>query len=79
MTTIHDTALVVLDRDQADELAFLLGRVEDWLRHTSGDTRADLAEFLDGAGHGRLAAAGLIDTLAGHTAMLNRRLKQAGR
>jgi hypothetical protein len=74
----HTDDLVVLERDEADELAFLLGRVEDWLRHAGDDARDDLAGFLNSAGNGRLAAAGLIDILAGHAATLHRRLMEAG-
>jgi hypothetical protein len=76
MSTIHDSdELVVLDRDKADELAFLLGCVQNWLRQAGDDARDDLAGFLGGAGNRAWAAAGLIDTLDGHAAMLHRRLK----
>lgn len=60
---------VVLDADEAADLARLL--------HADDDARADLASFLDGSGHGHLAAAGLA-TLLGHTATtLHRRLRKA--
>ena len=65
----------MLDCDEAQELAWLLVRVEDWLRHAGHDAREDLAGFLDGPGHGRLAAAGLLDLLGGHAAALHRQLK----
>ena len=68
---------VVLDADEAADLARLLDLVEDWLLHADDDARADLAGFLDGAGHGHLAAAGLA-TLLGHNATtLHRRLRKA--
>lgn len=68
---------VVLDPDEAADLARLLDLVEDWLLHADDDARADLAGFLDGSGHGHLAAAGLA-TLLGHTATtLHRRLRKA--
>lgn len=68
---------VVLDPDEAADLARLLDLIEDWLLHADDDTRADLAGFLDGNGHGHLAAAGLA-TLLGHNATtLHRRLRKA--
>lgn len=68
---------VVLDPDEAADLARLLNLIEDWLLHADDDTRADLAGFLDGSGHGHLAAAGLA-TLVGHNATtLHRRLRKA--
>jgi len=68
---------VILDPDEAADLARLLDLIEDWLLHADDDARADLADFLDGGGHGHLAAAGLA-TLAGHHATtLHRRLSKA--
>ncbi len=68
---------VVLDCDEAADLVRLLEVVEDWLLHADDDARADLAGFLDGSGHGNLAAAGLA-TLLGHNATtLHRRLRKA--
>ena len=68
---------VVLDADEAADLAHLLELIEDWLLHADDDARADLAGFLDGSGHGQLAAAGLA-TLIGHNALtLHRRLRKA--
>jgi hypothetical protein len=68
---------VVLDCDEAADLARLLDLIEDWLLHADDDARADLADFLDGSGHGQLAAAGLA-TLVGHTVTtLHRRLRKA--
>jgi hypothetical protein len=82
MTATPDTPAagepgVVLDPDEATDLARLLDLIEDWLLHADDDTQADLAGFLDGTGHGQLAAAGLA-TLLGHTATtLHRRLRKA--
>jgi hypothetical protein len=68
---------VVLDPDEAAALARLLDLIEDWLLHADDDARADLAGFLDGSGHGHLAAAGLA-TLVGHNATtLHRRFRKA--
>jgi hypothetical protein len=68
---------VVLDCDEAADLARLLEVIEDWLLHADDDARADLTGFLDGSGHGHLAAAGLA-TLLGHNATtLHRRLRKA--
>ena len=69
----------MLGRDEADDLAHLLDRIEDWLRHAGDDARTDLAEFLNTSGNGALAAAGLIDLLAGHAAALHRQIKQVTR
>jgi hypothetical protein len=70
---------VVLDPDEAVEVTHLLDLIEDWLSRADEDARADLADFLDGAGNGPLAAAGLIATLQATTLALHRRLKQANR
>ena len=68
---------VVLDLDEAADLARLLDLIEDWLLHTDDDAQADLAGFLDGSGHGHLAAAGLITTLGHASISLHRRLRKA--
>lgn len=70
---------VVLDPDEAVDLAHLLDLVEDWLSGADDDARDDLAGYLDSSGHGRLAAAGLLRTLEHATAGLHRRLKEAHR
>jgi hypothetical protein len=79
MTTPNHDPTISLHLDEADELAHLLGQIEDWLRHTGGDTFEHLAEFFNGPGHGRLAAVGLIDVLGCHAARLQRQLKEATR
>jgi hypothetical protein len=70
---------VMLELDEAVDLAHLLDLIEDWLSHTDDDARDDLAGYLDGSGHGALAAAGLLRALDHHTAGLHRRLKQVRR
>lgn len=70
---------VVLDPDEAVDLAHLLDLLEDWLSHADDDARDDLAGYLDGSGHGALAAAGLLRTLEQRTVGLHRRLKEARR
>jgi hypothetical protein len=76
-TVAPDTTGVILDADEAADLAHLLGVVEDWLLHADADARADLAAFLDGSGHGRLATAGLATLLGHNAATLHRRLRKA--
>jgi hypothetical protein len=67
---------VVLDLDEAADLAALLDLIEDWLLHTDDDAQADLAGYLDGSGHGHLAAAGLITTVGHASIALHRRLRR---
>lgn len=73
-TPVHG---VFLDLDEATDLAALLDLIEDWLLHTDDDAQADLAGFLDGSGHGHLAAAGLTTTVAHASIALHRRLRKA--
>ncbi len=68
---------VVLDADQAADLAHLLDLIEDWLSIADTDAHAELADYLDGTGHGPLAALGLITTLQQATLALHQRLKEA--
>jgi hypothetical protein len=68
---------VVLDADEADDLARLLDLIEDWLRHADDDAQADLADYLDGSGHGHLAAAGLACIVEQTALSLHRRLGKA--
>lgn len=70
---------VVLDPDEAADLAQLLDLIEDWLSHADDDARDDLAGYLDSSGHGRLAAAGLLRVLEQHAMGLHRRLKEPHR
>jgi hypothetical protein len=70
---------VVLDPDEAADLARLLDLIEDWLSHADDDARDDLAGYLDGSGHGALAAAGLLRAIELAAVGLHRRLKQAHR
>ena len=78
-TPMRPSFPVVLDRDEAVDLTHLLDLIEDWLSRLDDDARADLADYLDGAGNGHLAAAGLIATVEQSTLALHRRLKQANR
>jgi hypothetical protein len=73
MTATNPDPMVVLDPDEADDLARLLRQLEDWLRHAGTDTYDDLVEFFNGPGHGRLAVAGLIQVISGHAITLHRR------
>jgi hypothetical protein len=68
---------VVLDCDEAADLARLLDLIEDWLRHADDDAHADLAGFLDGSGHGHLAAAGLARLVEHNALTLHHRLRKA--
>jgi hypothetical protein len=78
-TPIRPSFPVVLDPDEAVNLAHLLDLIEDWLSRADDDAQADLADYLDGAGNGPLAAAGLIATLDQAALALHRRLRQANR
>ena len=78
-TPMRPSFPVVLDPDDAVDLTHLLDLVEDWLSRADDDAHADLADYLDGAGNGHLAAAGLIATLEQATLALHGRLKQANR
>jgi hypothetical protein len=68
--------VIVLDADEADDLAHLLRLVEDWLRHADDEATQDLTRFVNGPGNGRLAAAGLIQALGGHAAALACRCRE---
>jgi hypothetical protein len=64
-----------------DDLAWLIGVLEDWLLHASDDTAADLAQFAGGGPftrhpdrHARLIASQLGE----HHVVLRRALKAAG-
>jgi hypothetical protein len=79
--TRPDSAPVLLDAEQVDELRRLLGTVEDWLLHAGDEARDDLAGFLAGLGWSaappeRLAA-GLIADLGEHSVLLRRALTRA--
>lgn len=78
-TPMRPSFPVVLHPDEAVDLTHLLDLIEDWLSRADDDAQADLADYLDGAGNGHLAAAGLIATLEQTTVAMHRRLKQANR
>jgi hypothetical protein len=76
-----NSASVLLDPDQIDELRRLLGTVEDWLLHAGEDTLDDLGGFLAGlswstASPARLTGA-LIADLGEHTVLLRQALVRA--
>lgn len=77
MTTTPGTEQVLLDLHEANELVFLLDKLEDWLRHASGEARGDLSDFLGEPGNGTLATAGLVDLLGTYHVVLHQRIKQA--
>jgi hypothetical protein len=72
----HPGAFVVLEPDEAGDLAHLLELIVDWLSHADDDTRADLAGYLNNGGHGALAAAGLLRTIELVTVGLHHQLKE---
>jgi hypothetical protein len=70
---------VILDGHAADDLAALLGLLEDWLLHAGNDIRHDLALFSFPAdGHPDLAVQHLIDQLGRTSVVLRRQLDPAG-
>lgn len=78
MRTAAQTAPgVVLREHDAEQLAELLGLLEDWLLHAGDDTRAELADF---AFHGPAGSRDpgyvrwLIDRLGTHSVALTRQL-----
>lgn len=77
MSIVDPQHTVALDPDQAQDLAHLLCRVEDWLRHANAATFDDITHFFNDAGNGRLAVAGLLTLLGEHTTTLRRQLKEA--
>jgi hypothetical protein len=73
MSTDPTSEHVVLDRLDVDDLAALLGLLEDWLLHADPDTHADLREFWPHR-HVRDPVLVVIDDLATHTRRLRRAL-----
>jgi hypothetical protein len=68
---IDDT--VPVDRSRIEELAGIVGVIEDWLLHADDDTHHDLAEFLRGLGNLHHRPVGmLIDELGTHHIALRR-------
>lgn len=66
-------ALVALSAGEAEELAGLLGEVEDWLLHASPEVLGELASFLHQPPAG-LATCWLVEDLGGWAVTLRRRL-----
>lgn len=75
--SVSDDPTIHLFLDEADELVDLLRRLEDWLQHSGASTHADITDFFNGAGNGRLAVAGLVSLLANHARTLDYRLKES--
>jgi hypothetical protein len=66
-------ALVRLHDDEAADLAWLLGEVEDWLLHTDTLVLGDLDRFLGPAVLGTTRAAEVIAELGRYSCLLGRR------
>lgn len=68
---IEDT--VPVDRSRVEELAGVVGVMEDWLLHADTDTHRDLAGFLAGLGNmNRNPVGQLVDELGTHHIALRR-------
>jgi hypothetical protein len=64
-----------------EDLAWLIGILEDWLLHASDDTTADLAQFAGGGpftAHPDRHARMIANQLGDHHVILRRALKAAG-
>lgn len=75
MTTPPATppAPVVLHGDEAVDLAWVLGEVEDWLLHTDQGVLDDLDRFLGPAVLGRTRVADVVDLLGRYSSLIGRR------
>lgn len=62
---------VTLAPDEAEELHWLLGQLEDWLRHAGEDVVAELVGFVEDNHRG--SPLGVIDTLGRYGSELRRR------
>jgi len=63
---------VTLAPDEAEELHWLLGQLEDWLLHASDDVIAELGDFFNHS-YPRGAVCHVIDTLGLYGTELRRR------
>lgn len=77
MTTPH--AVVMLHGDEAADLAWLLGEVEDWLLHTDQFVIDDLDRFLGPQVLGRTQAADVVELLGRYSSLVGRRHRDSGR
>jgi hypothetical protein len=66
-------ALVTLQDDEAADLSWLLGEVEDWLLHTDALVLDDLDRFLGPAVLGVARAGEVIEQLGRYSCLLGRR------
>jgi hypothetical protein len=66
-------ALITLHDDEAADLAWLLGEVEDWLLHTDELVLGDLDRFLGPAMLPTARAADIVERLGHYSSMLGRR------
>lgn len=66
-------AIVTLHDDEAANLAWLLGEVEDWLLHTDDVVLDDLDRFLGPAVLGATRAADVVERLGHYSCLLGRR------
>ena len=68
---------VILAADEAEELHWLLGQLEDWLRHAGDDVVAELVDFVEDNHRG--SPLDVIDTLARYGVELRRRAEGRAR
>jgi hypothetical protein len=64
---------VLLHDDEAVDLAWLLGEVEDWLLHAEQGVRDDLDDFLGPAVLGSTRVGDVIDLLGRYSSLIGRR------
>jgi hypothetical protein len=66
-------ARIALHDDEADNLAWLLGEVEDWLLHTDDVVLDDLDRFLGPTCFGATRATDVVELLGHYSSLLGRR------
>ncbi len=62
---------VTLAPDEVEELHWLLGQLEDWLRHAGDEVMAELVDFVEDNHRGSVLA--VVDTLGRYGSELRRR------
>jgi hypothetical protein len=67
------SALITLHEDEAADLVWLLGEVEDWLLHTDALVLHDLDRFLGPAGLTTTRAAHVVEQLGRYSSLIGRR------
>ncbi len=70
--TLDASQAVTFEPDEAEELHWLLGQLEDWLRHASDTVVAELGEFVN-PNFARGSVCHVIDTLGLYGVELRRR------